>query len=442
MNVNLLNIEPEAIVYFFTILMHPISPILIFVSIAGLIAISRIFNLIPGISQKRSMGILLTLFILSLFHQPINPIVYSLSQGFTPKIDFDSIPYSEDEDFYFLDKKINTQQKFNSKYDRILVFVIESVPSHTFEYEARYSSDELIFSSILDNSAYYTRYYTTNQDSLNSFIAMLQSRFVPYKSYSDDMYENVIKGRPDLIDLMNNNNYHTVFVAAEENPYRTDDLFAWSEVILEDNYSLSRQDCMCFRAIGSQKSCEDISLLDDVISTVENNEKVFLMQEFIYGHYQAPIEEKGIPAVRYYNVYMSKLFKELEKRGLLDKTLIVIVSDHGHRLKKNNYEPSNYNIPLVFWSKDTKGHTNDRFFSHLNFADLVLYQIGAKDSVPPAQEIFTVGANIFDPTFGNINDKNNFIFVNMFNSAQNKRGIDAESFLSRFKSYQVYFDNS
>jgi len=61
--------------------------------------------------------------------------------------------------------------------------------------------------------------------------------------------------------------------------------------------------------------------------------------------------------VEHFDRHLGRMLAELEKRGLLDNTLVVVTSDHGMpfpRVKGQAYEPSNH-IPLaMMWRKGLK----------------------------------------------------------------------------------------
>lgn len=61
--------------------------------------------------------------------------------------------------------------------------------------------------------------------------------------------------------------------------------------------------------------------------------------------------------VEHFDRHLGRMLAELEKRGLLDNTLVVVTSDHGMpfpRVKGQSYEPSNH-VPLaMMWKKGLK----------------------------------------------------------------------------------------
>lgn len=65
-------------------------------------------------------------------------------------------------------------------------------------------------------------------------------------------------------------------------------------------------------------------------------------------------------SLRYTDLCIKKLFDELETRGLLDSTTVMIVSDHGSSYMfdpprnsvVNNFHTENYKIPMMIWQKN------------------------------------------------------------------------------------------
>ena len=74
----------------------------------------------------------------------------------------------------------------------------------------------------------------------------------------------------------------------------------------------------------------------------------------------------------------------LLQTGALDKTLIVLTSDHGFRDKGLQSERSVYQIPLMFYASRFGGTVDPQLLSHLDFKDLLLHEL--LPDVPAPQE--------------------------------------------------------
>lgn len=81
--------------------------------------------------------------------------------------------------------------------------------------------------------------------------------------------------------------------------------------------------------------------------------------------------------IEYFDSNVGRMIAELEKRGLLDDTLIVITSDNGMpfpRSKANNYEYSNHMPCAIMWPNGIKnsGRSYDGYISFVDFAPTFL----------------------------------------------------------------------
>jgi len=85
--------------------------------------------------------------------------------------------------------------------------------------------------------------------------------------------------------------------------------------------------------------------------------------------------------VEYFDLHLRRMLKELEKRGELENTLVVVTSDNGMpfpRIKGQEYEYSNH-LPLaIMWKKGIKnpGRVVDDFVSFIDFAPTFLELAG------------------------------------------------------------------
>lgn len=85
--------------------------------------------------------------------------------------------------------------------------------------------------------------------------------------------------------------------------------------------------------------------------------------------------------VEYADMHLGRMIESLEKRGLLDNTIIVVTSDHGMpfpRVKAQQYENSNHVPMAVMWPKGIKkpGRTVTDMVSFIDFAPTLLELAG------------------------------------------------------------------
>jgi membrane-anchored protein YejM (alkaline phosphatase superfamily) len=132
------------------------------------------------------------------------------------------------------------------------------------------------------------------------------------------------------------------------------------------------------------------------------------------------------------------LFEALQKRSLLENTLIVITSDHGPR--QNTQILSNYNVPLLFVSQNIKNQIVSDLASHLDFKDLLLSVLTDSDFKCNTEKIYTIG-NSNELDYGMISDSNQYIFINnrslTVKTNQNKQKV--QQFNSDFQQYLNFF---
>jgi N-sulfoglucosamine sulfohydrolase len=81
--------------------------------------------------------------------------------------------------------------------------------------------------------------------------------------------------------------------------------------------------------------------------------------------------------VEYADMHLGRMIESLEKRGLLENTIIVVTSDHGMpfpRVKAQQYENSNHVPMVVMWPKGIKnpGRTVTDMVSFIDFAPTFL----------------------------------------------------------------------
>ncbi len=96
--------------------------------------------------------------------------------------------------------------------------------------------------------------------------------------------------------------------------------------------------------------------------------------------------------VEYFDRHLEQMLGELERRGLLDNTIVVVTSDNGMpfpRMKGNGYEYSNH-LPLaIMWKQgiSAPGRVIDDYVSFIDFAPTFLEAAGIADGTSGMQPI-------------------------------------------------------
>ena len=117
--------------------------------------------------------------------------------------------------------------------------------------------------------------------------------------------------------------------------------------------------------------------------------------------------------VEWFDTHIGKAIKSLEKRGLLENTLILISSDHGMpfpRVKGQIYEEG-FHVPLVaYWKGKIKaGRTVDDFVNFPDFAPTILEIAGEKPHKQMTGKSFT--DIIFSDKSGQIDAKRDHVLL-------------------------------
>lgn len=109
---------------------------------------------------------------------------------------------------------------------------------------------------------------------------------------------------------------------------------------------------------------------------------------------------------RYFNAILwedhqvGRLWVELEKRGILDDTIVVITGDHGEefneygfRTHSGGFSPAQIHVPLVLWVPGAEPASTDRLTGHEDLAATFAETLGVQN--PP--EDYTQGHSLLGP---------------------------------------------
>lgn len=268
-------------------------------------------------------------------------------------------------------------------FSKILVFVMETVPTRDFESE-RAQLRKGSFLAALDAHAHrYDRYYATNQDSRTGMLDMLGSRLVPYEAYTEyglRQYD-FLSHRTSLVQAFNQLDYATAYAVSHADREAVLRDMPWNRMLTlpEQRVLALKKKYLCLTIYEFEHGCEDVAILDDVLGFVDAHERVFLYQEFIWGHDSEYNQMSGKTNADYYSSYLDEVVDHLRARGELDKTLIVVTSDHGYRSRKRLDRVESYELPLVFYSTRFVSEHNTDLRSHLDFKDLLFYEAGSRE---------------------------------------------------------------
>jgi hypothetical protein len=274
------------------------------------------------------------------------------------------------------------------RYDKVLVFVMETMTSATLEREQKALPSSTFVHSARAHGHEYTRYFATNQDSRTGMLSMLGSRFIPHEAYTEEGRDHYmfLGKKSSLVDHFHKLGYKAAFAVSQQEVELVVGDLSWDATLhLEEGETTRLGDKhLCFVPYEFEHSCEDRALLPRVLDYIDQHERVFLYQEFIWGHSSAYNDASGRTNTEYYSSYLDAVVQHLQQTGALDRTLIVLTSDHGFRDKGLQSDRAVYQIPLLFYAPRLSPARDARLFSHLDFKDLTFEEL--LPGAPPARE--------------------------------------------------------
>jgi hypothetical protein len=271
---------------------------------------------------------------------------------------------------------------FTTPFDKVLVFVMETTTENDLESQRKVLDPNSFARAAVEHAHRYTRYFPGNQDSRTGMLGMLSARFNPYEAYTDAAvakYKDI--ARPvSLVDHMRKLGYRSGFALSQiELELIVRDL-RWDEVmhLSEAETAQAKRDFLCFHPYEFEHSCEDRAILPKVLDFLDRSPRAFLYQEFVWGHSFLYNEAASKTNAEYYSSYIDAVIAHLRARGELERTLIVLVSDHGYRDKKWQADPTRYQIPLWFYAPHFEAKQDGRLLSHLDFKDLLFAEMATE----------------------------------------------------------------
>jgi hypothetical protein len=293
-----------------------------------------------------------------------------------------------------LDKSGRVPTTLDTPFKKVLVLVMETMTSEKLARESVALAKTTFFRRESARTHRFEHYYPNNQDSRTGMLDIVGSRLIPYEAYSDEDLANYehVKAQPSLVDLFKKFGYATAFAVSQTDLEPVITELPWNAIVRLSEADIAQardRKQLCFTPYEFEHSCEDLVLLPKVIDFVAAHERVFLFQEFIWGHAYEYNDASGKSNADYYSAYIDRLIEQLEARGLMDDTLIAITSDHGFRDKGLQGELSVYRIPLMFYAKRFQEQVDRRLLSHLDFKDLLFNEL-APGSLPVDENAFVM----------------------------------------------------
>jgi hypothetical protein len=325
---------------------------------------------------------------------PLVDTVLALHQALTtPTLKLPGMP-ARARDLAVLDRSQLAPAALATPFKKVLVFVMETMTVEQLERERKALPTDTFVNAAPARAHRYTRYFPGNQDSRTGMLGMLSSRFIPYEAYTEEGRDRYmfLRDRTSLVQHMDRLGFDTAFVVSQEELELVVTDLPWKHLLHLGDGDLERArkaDLLCFVPYEFEHSCEDRALLPDVLSLIDSTERLFLYQEFIWGHASEYNEASGRTNTDYYSRYLDAIVEHLRERDLLEETLIVLTADHGFRGTDEQHTLAAYHIPLLFQASSFEPRSDDRLFSHIDFADLLFHEL-AKGSAAPPERPFTL----------------------------------------------------
>ncbi|WMJ75547.1 sulfatase-like hydrolase/transferase [Cytophagaceae bacterium ABcell3] len=314
---------------------------------------------------------------------------------FTMDIPKDFEPFDQRE----LVRKTSYKGVDNS-IENVLLFVLESVP---VDYVAGYPGNIKVTPVIEDNlsrgmvfSDIYAHVPATN----NSLVSILSSLYpmISYKSITHE-YPNI--HWPDLSAELKKRNYHTNFLHASDNRFQKVDTFL-SYRQYDEVHDYKTIPCERDTFIGSTEEWKHLDGVDEecmgaafikwmdqrkddgpffaTLWTMQTHYPYFVSGEEKDYQVGDPVFNRYLNALNHSDDVLGKIISDLEKRELMESTLIVIVGDHGEAFGQHEqfghavhvYE-ENIKVPLIFINPALfSGQTKEIIGGHIDIAPSIM----------------------------------------------------------------------
>ncbi|QQS28503.1 MAG: sulfatase-like hydrolase/transferase [Sphingobacteriales bacterium] len=443
---NIFSISADSLCFFITYFTSPFT-------IAGFLGIYAVLFSISYLVPKRLAFVnwikpaclLLTLLFLPSSLKPgINPILFSIQEQIIAYRNADTnlkhleepnAEIADNTDFGFADKKFDTIPTIHSNYKRVIVLVMEGLNYKTFTQKSKEDQNSFL-NKYQKHIKQFTNYHTLNIDSFTSLIAILNSIFVPYSSHVKKEAFDFTDKQTNLVRFFNHNHFTTFFTTSLglQQAYFVPDMPEWKTTLF-----MEKMDTVvhykCINSMKIENSCEDLTLLNNMVDTIAAHDQIFVFNEMVYGHVNEWTEKKGVEVVEYYNLYFNRLIEKLSGKQILDSTLIFILSDHGP--KEDAYNTDNYHIPLLVFSTGIDTTANNSFTSHLDFKNILIELMTGTPQIYGNQPFFTYG-NSVEMVYGLATPDGSHIFIN--NRLRQTKGnlSDRNEYYKLNKHYQQY----
>ena len=291
------------------------------------------------------------------------------------------------------------------QYEHVLLLVMETVNEPRFARDFLGRKDGF-YSKVKDQAAYFSRYYTTNLDSYTSLLAMLTSVQVPYRSYEAPAYFAGVNEAPNMVDALRGKGWKSLFVCTSEYPAFVPLLGQWNDTV--HGRDLSHEGWASLGLNPVEAAVEDQAAISSMVSYMKAHRRTVVMLQMVFGHSPRWKALTGKGQLEYYDEFFEELYDDLHNSELAEKTLFVIVADHGARTDCAAAE--NYHVPLLVVGEGIVPSTNDGMFSHVDLQQIVGHYLCGL-SLPTARDDVLVVGHSARWVYGQITISGSHMFI-------------------------------
>jgi len=370
----------------------------------------------------------------------------------TPRLDLErapELPFPARE----LDKSSADDPTQSYNFDYVLVFVMETMIARDFREESARLPAGTFVHSALPHVHSYSDYHSNNQDSRTGMLNMLMSRVIPYEAYADGVeHYKFVSQLPSMVDRFNSRGYESTYAVSHADREDVISDLPWKQALLlpRDEVDALRSQMLCVTIYEFEYGCEDRAILPKVLRVIDEHPKAFVYQEFIWGHDPEYNEISGRSNADYYSTYLDAVVDHLQKTNKLDRTLIVLTSDHGYRGRSTLWESFAYHIPLWFYATRFSAREDQRLYSHINFQALLLHELAGSPLPEPDPFVAVIGPTginsltVLDPN-GELalictRGETNFLLASRPGRGATQPTLHPASYARLLEEYRAYFD--
>ena len=273
------------------------------------------------------------------------------------------------------------------QYDHILLLVMETVNESDFAQRFIGKKDGF-YSKVEDRAAYFNRYYTTNLDSYTSLLAMLTSAQVPYRAYDVPGYFTNVNAAPNMIGALGAKGWESLFVCTSKYQPFVPIRDVWSRKVLGPDLP-NKDDYKSIAVNPVEAATEDKAAIPSIVSFMKAHRRTVIMHEMVVSHSPRWMRLTGKSHFAYYDEFFQTLYDDLLVAELAEKTLFVIVADHGERT--DSTLPENYHVPLLVVGKGVRPSTNEEMFSHRDLQQIVGHYLSSLPLPSAREDVLVIG---------------------------------------------------